>query len=76
MTYITVPDLGDGIKKVDVASWYKPEGSAVAQDEDLVELVTDKAVFNIPAPASGILIKIHVLEGREADIGTVLGEIA
>lgn len=75
MTAIRVPDLGDGIIKVEVAAWHRPEGQAVMKDDDLVELVTDKASFNIPAPVSGILKAIHVREGQEADIGSSLGEI-
>ncbi len=75
MTSILVPDLGDGIIKVEVAAWHKPEGAAVTKDEDLVELVTDKASFNIPAPVSGVLRIVHVPAGNEADIGSLLGEI-
>ncbi|MEI6438176.1 MAG: lipoyl domain-containing protein [Candidatus Omnitrophota bacterium] len=76
MIAILVPDLGDGITKVEVASWHKREGEAVVKDDDLVELVTDKASFNIPAPVSGILRKIHYPAGGEAVVGSLLGEIA
>ena len=75
MTAILVPDLGDGITKVDVVVWHVREGSPVKKDDDLVELVTDKASFNVSAPVSGILRTIHVMAGQNAMVGTSLGEI-
>jgi pyruvate/2-oxoglutarate dehydrogenase complex dihydrolipoamide acyltransferase (E2) component len=75
MVYVLVPDLGDGIEKVEVALWHVKVGEFVQQDDDLVEVVTDKASFNIAAPADGMLRKITVPAGREAIVGEVLGEI-
>ena len=75
MVSVTVPDLGDAISKVQVVSWHAKQGARVRQDDDLVECVTDKAVFNVPAPADGILHKIEVEAGQEAAIGAVLGFI-
>ncbi len=75
MVQIIVPDLGDGIDKVEVVLWHVIEGERTKKDDDLVEVVTDKASFNIPAPCDGILKKIVVPAGREAGIGEVLGEI-
>ena len=48
---------------------------AVKEGEDLVELVTDKATFNLPAPAAGILKEVLVNEGDEAAVGQVLARI-
>ena len=76
MRSILVPDLGDGISKVEVAAWHAAEGALVKQDDDLVELVTDKASFNVPAPMSGTLKKIYFFVGQEAAVGNSLGEIA
>ena len=75
MVKITVPDLGEGIEKVQIVAWHAAEGGRVKMDEDIVELVTDKAVFNIPAPAEGVLREIRVQAGEDASIGTVLGVI-
>ena len=75
MIPLTIPDLGEGIDKVQVIAWHAQEGGRVTLDDDIVELVTDKAVFNIPAPANGILRKIEVPAGQEVSIGTVLGFI-
>ena len=70
-----MPDLGDGITKVEIASWHVSEGSLVKEGDDVVELVTDKAAFYVASPASGILRKIHCSPGQEVAVGGLLGEI-
>ena len=75
MVSILVPDLGDGIESVEVASWLKQPGERVEADEDLVEIVTDKASFFIPAPVGGILKSVTVAVGESARVGQSLGEI-
>ena len=75
MTQIIVPDLGDAIEKVEIALWHKNVGDRVGLDEDLVELVTDKASFNVAAPTGGVLKKIVFPAGQQAGIGDILGEI-
>ena len=75
MTPIIVPDLGDCITKVEVVMWCFVEGSRVEKGEDLVEVVTDKATFNVAAPVTGVLKKIYYFTGQEAEIGCLLGEI-
>ena len=72
---IIVPDLGDGIDKVEIALWHKNAGDLVDQDEDVVELVTDKASFNVPASVGGIIKNIYVKEGQEAPIGAILADM-
>lgn len=75
MVKVLVPDLGEGIDRVEVASWHVAVGDRVRKDQDLVELVTDKAVFHLPSPADGVLKTIHVQPGQEARVGGLLGEI-
>ncbi|MFA5060436.1 MAG: lipoyl domain-containing protein [Candidatus Omnitrophota bacterium] len=75
MTEVKVPDLGEEIKKVTIASWLCKSGDHVKSGDDLVELVTDKASFAIDAPASGVIHKILLKEGSEASIGDVLALI-
>ena len=72
---IIVPDLGDGIEKVEVVLWHVNAGARVRKGDDLVELVTDKASFNVASPADGVLKKIAVPAGKEAPVGAALGEI-
>jgi len=64
--------LGEGIEKATISFWYFQEGQRVNKDDDLVELVTDKATFNLPAPCSGILSQIIYKEGDTVNIGEVL----
>jgi pyruvate/2-oxoglutarate dehydrogenase complex dihydrolipoamide acyltransferase (E2) component len=75
MEQVILPALGEGIEKAKVACWHASVGDQVAADTDVVELVTDKATFNVSAEASGILREICVSEGREAKIGEVLAVI-
>ncbi len=75
MTEAKLPPLGEGIGKASVSYWHKAIGDSVKEGEDLVELVTDKATFNMPSPASGVLKDILAQEGDEVIIGQVLARI-
>jgi 2-oxoglutarate dehydrogenase E2 component (dihydrolipoamide succinyltransferase) len=75
MIPVVLPILGDDITNAVVVCWHHRQGDHVLKDDDLVELVTDKATFHVPAPESGLLKIIHVSEGRQVEIGTVLAEI-
>ena len=75
MEQIIVPELGEGIEKVTIACWHVHVGDTVKEGDDLVELVTDKATFNIAASSSGILKKINIQEGQEVPIGSSVGMI-
>ncbi|OGX39890.1 MAG: hypothetical protein A3G91_05095 [Omnitrophica WOR_2 bacterium RIFCSPLOWO2_12_FULL_50_9] len=75
MSFVTLPDLGEGIERAIVACWYFKEGDVVEEGEDILEVVTDKAVFNVPSITGGVLRKVLVKDGQEARIGEALGEI-
>lgn len=75
MTKIILPELGQGIDKAVVSYWYFKEGEKVKQKDDLVELTTDKATFNLPSPSNGILSQIFFHEGDTVNIGEALGVI-
>ena len=72
MNEVILPHLGEGIKTATVACWHVKVGESVEAQDDIVEVVTDKATFNIPAPQSGLIQKILVPEGQEVSIGSVL----
>jgi 2-oxoglutarate dehydrogenase E2 component (dihydrolipoamide succinyltransferase) len=74
-TEIKVPTLGESVTSATVARWMKQAGQAVAADEPLVELETDKVTVEVNAPADGVLASISVPEGGEVDVGAVLGVI-
>jgi 2-oxoglutarate dehydrogenase E2 component (dihydrolipoamide succinyltransferase) len=74
-TEIKVPTLGESVSEATVAQWLKKKGEAVAADEPLVELETDKVTLEVNAPASGVLSEIAVEEGANVEVGAVLGAI-
>lgn len=75
MTKVVLPELGEGIDKATVSYWYFKEGEKVNEKDDLVELTTDKATFNLPSPASGMLSEIFFHEGDAVNVGEVLAII-
>ena len=75
MIKVVLPELGEGIDKATVSFWFFKEGERVRETDDLVELTTDKATFNLPSPASGILSEILFHEGDSVNVGEVLGMI-
>ncbi|MEP3430780.1 MAG: 2-oxoglutarate dehydrogenase complex dihydrolipoyllysine-residue succinyltransferase [Roseibium sp.] len=75
-TEIRVPTLGESVSEATIAQWFKKPGDAIAQDEPLVELETDKVTVEVPAPSSGTLESILVKEGDTVEVGALLGQIA
>ncbi len=72
---ITVPEAGESISEVQIGEWRKSEGDSVEQDEIIVELETDKASMELPAPGAGTLSEIVKQTGDTASIGDVIGRI-
>lgn len=75
MAQVVLPQLGEGIEKATVAFWHCSVGDRVTKECELVELVTDKASFNVTSDFAGTLKEILVPEGEEAKIGQVLAVI-
>ena len=75
MKDVILPSLAEGVTKASVTYWHKSAGDTVKEGEDLVELVTDKATFNMPSPASGVLKEVLVTEGDEAKVGQIIARI-
>jgi 2-oxoglutarate dehydrogenase E2 component (dihydrolipoamide succinyltransferase) len=75
-TEIKVPSLGESITEATVSKWLKRPGEAVAADEPVAELETDKVTLEVPAPAAGTLAEILAEEGSNVPVGAVLGRIA
>jgi 2-oxoglutarate dehydrogenase E2 component (dihydrolipoamide succinyltransferase) len=74
-TEITVPTLGESVTTATIARWMKQPGEAVAADEPLVELETDKVTVEVNAPSAGVLVAISAPEGSEVEVGALLGVI-
>ncbi len=75
MAEIRVPTLGESVTEATIGKWFKKPGEAVAVDEPLVELETDKVTIEVPAPAAGVLSDIAAKDGDTVAVGAVLGQI-
>ncbi|HUT49503.1 MAG TPA: 2-oxoglutarate dehydrogenase complex dihydrolipoyllysine-residue succinyltransferase [Alphaproteobacteria bacterium] len=72
---ILVPTLGESVTEATVAKWFKAVGEAVAADEPLLELETDKVTLEVNAASAGVLSEILANEGAEVEVGALLGRI-
>ena len=72
---LIVPTLGESITEATVSKWLKKIGESFEADEPLVEIETDKITVEVPAPSAGVLSEIKVKEGKDVNIGGVLGII-
>ncbi|WP_395681062.1 2-oxoglutarate dehydrogenase complex dihydrolipoyllysine-residue succinyltransferase [Inquilinus sp.] len=72
---IKVPALGESVTEATVARWLKKPGEAVAMDEPLVELETDKVTLEVNATAAGVLESVAAEEGANVEVGALLGSI-
>src|SRR6201997_3656440 len=75
MTEIRVPTLGESVTEATIGRWFKKAGDAVAVDEPLVELETDKVTIEVPAPSAGTLGEIAAKDGDTVAVGALLGMI-
>ena len=76
MADIKVPPLGESVSEATVSRWLKKPGDAVAVDDALVELETDKVTLEVNASVAGILGDVAVAEGSTVNVGALLGTIA
>ncbi|WP_282605049.1 2-oxoglutarate dehydrogenase complex dihydrolipoyllysine-residue succinyltransferase [Pelagibius sp. Alg239-R121] len=74
-TDIVVPTLGESVSEATVAQWLKKPGEAVARDEAVVELETDKVTLEVNAAEAGVLTEVVVAEGENVGVGALLGRI-
>lgn len=72
---IRVPTLGESVTEATIGKWFKKVGDAVAMDEPLVELETDKVTVEVPSPVAGKLTEIVAKEGDNVEVGALLGSI-
>ena len=75
-TEVKVPTLGESVTEATVATWFKKPGDAVAVDEMLCELETDKVTVEVPSPAAGILGEIVAKEGDTVGVDALLATIS
>lgn len=70
---LKVPEVGESITEVMIGAWKKQEGDAVAIDDSIVEIESDKATVELPAPIHGTITKILKAAGEKALVGEVIG---
>ena len=75
MAEVKLPELASGVAKATVSFWHFNEGENVKQGDDLVEMLTDKATFNVPSPVSGTVRNIKAQEGQEVNVGEIIAII-
>ena len=75
-TEVHVPTLGESVSEASIMRWFKQPGEAVAVDEALVELETDKVTVEVPSPVAGTISEIAAAEGAEVEVGALLCTIA
>ena len=63
-----LPDLGEGVMEGEIVKWLVAPGDAVAEDQDVVELMTDKATVTVPSPRAGKVVSLHGKEGEVAKV--------
>jgi len=72
---VLMPQLGETVAEGTVAAWHKAVGDTVAKNEILLDVETDKAATEVPAPIAGVITEIRVPEGQTVDVGAVLAVI-
>ena len=70
---LKVPEVGESITEVQIGPWKKQEGDVVALDETVVEIESDKATVELPAPMAGTITRILKAAGEQATVGEVIG---
>jgi len=72
---IRLPELSEGSSDAVLTSWHAAESDHVTEGQDLVEIATDKATFDMPVPCSGELVKILKREGEKVAVNEIIAEI-
>jgi 2-oxoglutarate dehydrogenase E2 component (dihydrolipoamide succinyltransferase) len=73
---VVMPQMGVSVSEGTITRWLKQPGEAVALDEPLLEISTDKVDTEVPSPGEGVVTEIRVQEGETVEVGTVLAVIA
>src|SRR6185312_7216241 len=70
-----LPDVGEGTAEAEIVAWHVKVGDVVNEDDNLVDVMTDKATVEMPAPVTGKVIKLHGEPGDMAAVGSTLVEL-
>ncbi|MBU1006186.1 MAG: hypothetical protein KKH08_01170 [Candidatus Omnitrophica bacterium] len=75
MAELKLPELAEGVGEAIVSYWHFKEGDEIKEGDDIVEMATDKAAFNVPSKVTGVLKRIAAKEGDTVKVGGVLAVI-
>lgn len=75
MVELKLPELAEGVNEALVSFWHFKEGDSIKEGDEVVEMATDKAAFNVPTKAAGVLKEIKAKEGDTVKVGEVLAVI-
>src|ERR1044071_8590648 len=70
-----LPDVGEGTAEAEIVAWHVKVGDAVGEDQNLVDVMTDKATVEMTSPVSGKVLSIHGEPGEMAAVGSPLVEL-
>src|SRR5206468_4875605 len=69
---VKLPDIGEGVAEGEIVRWLVRVGDRVNEDQPLVEVMTDKASVEIPAPRAGVVAALHAEEGQVVNVGATI----
>lgn len=72
---IVIPQMGESVAEGSIGTWLKQVGDAVAVDEPIVEVETDKVAMEVPSPVAGVLVEQTVAEGDTVEIGALIARV-
>ncbi len=72
---VKVPQLSESVAEATLSAWHVKEGDAVARDQNLIDIETDKVVLELPAPSAGVLVKILKGNGESVVAGEVIAQL-
>jgi pyruvate/2-oxoglutarate dehydrogenase complex dihydrolipoamide acyltransferase (E2) component len=75
MAELKLPELAEGVNEAVVSFWHFKEGDTIKEGDEVVEMATDKAAFNVPSGFSGVLKKIMAQEGETVKVGQIMAII-
>src|SRR5579864_6494979 len=72
---VKLPDIGEGLTEAEIVAWHVAPGQIVREEDPLVDVMTDKATVELPAPVAGTVVAIHGNRGERRPIGSELVEL-
>src|SRR4051812_49696603 len=72
---VKVPDIGEGMTEAEIVAWHVAPGQVIREEDPLVDVMTDKATVELPAPIAGTVVAIHGIPGEKRPVGSELVEL-